>query len=74
MVCASLMPSKKKRKKRDAAELPRCPSALSFFFAPLQPLLPCKMSYVAPYLDNVDYKSYVIGFSCAVYAFEQYLK
>ncbi|KAL1930672.1 hypothetical protein VTP01DRAFT_10834 [Rhizomucor pusillus] len=31
------------------------------------------MSYVAPYLDNVDYKSYVIGFSCAVYAFEQYL-
>lgn len=25
-------------------------------------------------LDCVDYKQYVLGFSCAVYAFEQYLK
>lgn len=25
-------------------------------------------------VDGVSYKDYVLGFSCAVYAFEQYLK
>lgn len=26
------------------------------------------------FVDGVSYKDYVLGFSCAVYAFEQYLK
>ena len=29
---------------------------------------------VLSYLDSVNYKDYVIGFSCTVYVFEQYLK
>jgi hypothetical protein len=32
------------------------------------------MADILAYLDTLDYKQFVLGFSCIVYAFEQYLK
>lgn len=32
------------------------------------------MDQVLVHLDKLDYKQFVLGFSCIVYGFEQYLK